>query len=188
MTPTPSNNARNRYYPSAKNSTEIQQAFRVLVDQIYGVQDSHDALKASIASPGSSASSSAVKQFQVNGSTPLNVTGLIGLLAQSQIAQFKTDILSNIPKTFGTGDKYTVFYASDVGHLFIWTGSAWAMTDGSGYGVFAMTTPNPAAFWTQIPTAGGNADVTNADGSGITSISFHSYSSIDAAYTLWIRK
>lgn len=185
------NNARTRYYPSAKNSTEIQQAIRVLVDQIYGVQDSHENLKATTSAAQlklSAANSSITQQLQVNGSTPLNVTGLIGILAQAQIAAFKNGLLSDMPSSLGTGAKNLIYYATDVGHLFMWTGAAWSMLDGSGYGVFAMTSPLPTAFWTQIPTAGGNADVTKADGSGTTSVAFHSYSSIDAAYTLWIRK
>ena len=188
---TPNRNARNRYYPSAKNSTEIQQAFRTLVDQIYAVQDSHNELKAATTAAQqkqSTANSSVVQQLQVSGSTPLNVTGLIGLLAQPQIAAIKSGLLSDIPSSLGVGNKNLTYYATDVGHLFIWTGSAWTMMDGAGYGVFAMTSPNPSAFWTQIPTGGGSAAVTKADGSGVSSISFHSYSSIDAAYTLWVRK
>ena len=125
------------------------------------------------------------------GQHALTIQGMIGQAAEPQIANIPitVGILSKIPTDFGTAEAGEIFVATDVGHQFLWTGSAWEMLDGAGYGVFAPTSPVPTAYWVSIDSVlGGSVNVTKADGSGTTSVSFGGYSSPGGGYNLYVRK
>jgi|SRR6185437_2103584 len=124
------------------------------------------------------------------GAHALTIENLLGVAAQPQNASIPitVDVLANIPTNFGVGEKNELFIATDVGHFFIWTGSAWAMLDGAGYGVFAVSSPIPTAFWHAIDaTLGGTAAVTKVDGSGTTTVAFAPYTSPGTGYNLYVR-
>lgn len=123
------------------------------------------------------------------GQHSLTIDGMLGIAAQAQTAEIPITVgtLAHIPTNLTTQQAGEIYVAVDVGHLFVWTGSKWAMQDGSGQGVFAPASPLPTPFWVQANPAGGTVvNVTKADGTGTTAVTFPSYA-ISAGYSLWVR-
>lgn len=130
--------------------------------------------------------------LQSNGAFPLSISQLTGVAAQKQnsfggIVVF--GVLGALPATLGVADTGYVFNATDVGHSFVWDGTQWSFTPGdagAGYGTFANTSPVPSALWTSVGVGGGNADITQSDGSVVTT-AFSAYIAPGIGYTLFVR-
>jgi hypothetical protein len=123
------------------------------------------------------------------GKHALTIHNMLGVAAEPQLANIPITVgtLGSVPTTFATSDAGHLFIAQDVGHQFIWTGSAWSMLDGAGYGTFSTVQPQPHAFWVLVPPAGGSVNVTKPDASGITSVSFPAYTAPGTGYQLYVR-
>ena len=181
-----------KYPPPSSIPPQTQGHLRWVTDMLYANQEATRATVGALTKEAADKlyGAKAIRQHLLaGGAHALTIQGMIGQAAEPQLANIPitVGILADIPSGLGTTDSGEIFVATDVGHLFVWDGIAWAMLDGAGYGVFANSTPFPNTYWASIDhLLGGSVNVTKEDGSGTTSVSFPSYSG-PGGMTLFVR-